>query len=318
MEALMTTQDNTMTASQGGRIAEVIDMFAAQADCKESSRRTYRRNIKTFFAWVDETGRRVEALTRADIIAFKQSLIPEYGADKSTLTAAAYLTAVKLFYKWAEGVKLYPNIANGVKLPKRYNRFEKEPLTAAQAKRLVSEVSAGESLRDEAIINIMLRCGLRCSEVVRANIEDLQQTAGRTILNIKGKGRDSKDSFVIISDKCAASLRAYLATRKDETPKAPLFVCNSNRNEGGRLTTRSVSRIAKEHLKAIGLDGRAYTAHSLRHSTACLLLGAGVPQDMVQKTLRHANPATTQAYTYHLDKQRRLEMAVETKLDDII
>lgn len=314
----MTTQDNTMTASQGVRIAEVIDMFAAQADCKESSRRTYRRNIKTFFAWVDETGRRVEALTRADIIAFKESLIPEYGADKSTLTAAAYLTAVKLFYKWAEGVKLYPNIANGVKLPKRYNRFEKEPLTAAQAKRLVSEVSAGESLRDEAIINLMLRTALRCTEVVNANVGDFRQEAGRNVLYIKGKGRDSKDNLVIISDKCAAYLRAYLATRKDASPAAPLFVCNSNRNEGGRLTTRSVSRIAKEHLKAIGLGGRAYTAHSLRHSTACLLLGAGVPQDMVQKTLRHANPATTQAYTYHLDKQRRLEMAVETKLDDII
>lgn len=317
MEALI-PQENAMTASQGGRIAEVIDMFAAQADCKESSRRTYRRNIKTFFAWVEASGRRIDALTRADIIAFKENLIAEDGADKSTLTAAAYLTAVKLFYKWAEGVKLYPNIADGVKLPKRYSRFEKEPLTAEQAQRLVSEVSAGESLRDEAIINLMLRTALRCTEVVSANVGDFKQEAGRNVLYIKGKGRDSKDNLVIISDKCASYLRAYLATRKDASPAAPLFTCNSNRNEGGRLTTRSVSRIAKGHLKAIGLDGRAYTAHSLRHSTACLLLGAGVSMDMVQKTLRHANPATTQAYTYHLDKQRRLAMAVESKLDDII
>lgn len=306
-------------AAQGAGITEAIDLFAAQADCKDSSRNTYKRNVQHFFAWVQESGRRVDTLTRVDIIAFKEHLLAEDGGNKSSLTAAAYLTAVKLFYKWTEGAKLYPNIADGVKLPRRYKRFEKEPLTAEQAKQLVSEVEAGESHRDAAIINLLLRCGLRCTEVVSANIGDLQQTAGRTILYVKGKGRDSKDNFVIISPKCAASLRAYLATRPNAAPTAPLFTSNAHRNSGERLTTRSVSRIAKANLKAIGLDSRAYTAHSLRHSAACLLLkDANVSADMVQKTLRHANPATTQAYTYHIDKQRRLEMAVECRLDEVI
>lgn len=319
MEAAIITTNNTeLVAGSGARISEVIAAFIAQEDCKPSSRNTYRKGVEQFFGWVEASGRTITALSRVDILAFKEYLISEDGANKSTLTAASYLTAVKLFYKWAEGAKLYPNIADGVKLPKRHKRFEKEPLTARQAQALVEEVADGNNLRDAAIINLQLRCGLRCIEVVNANIGDLQQAAGRTILYIKGKGRDSKDDFVIISDKCAAALRAYLDTRKGAALTEPLFVCNGNRNEGGRLTTRSVSRIAKRHLQAIGLDSRAYTAHSLRHTTACVMLqNAGVSYEMVQKTLRHANPATTQAYTYHIDKQRRLEAAAESKLDSI-
>ena len=83
------------------------------------------------------------------------------------------------------------------------------------------------------------------------------------------------------------------------------------------MTTRTISHIAKQHLQGIGLDSRSYTAHSLRHTAACSLLEATNDIHAVQMTLRHANPATTQLYTYHIDERRRLKAAAELRLDSL-
>lgn len=304
-----------ITAANKTQIEEVINLFIANTDAKESSRNLYKRTLKQFFNWVEETGRDIKYLTRADILIYRDDLINLYG--KSTLTAASYLTSVKLFYKWAESERLSNNIASGVKLPKRNKKFEKEPLTTEQAKDLITEVTINASYKEAAIINLLLRTGLRTIEVVRANIGDLQYKSGQLVLLVQGKGRDSKDNFVIISNKCRAALMLYLNTRNNPQPDEPLFTSSSRRNTGERMTTRSISRIAKNHLKEIGLNSRSHTAHSLRHTCACRLIMAGVPDTMVQMTLRHATPATTQMYIYHVEEQRRLEAAVENKLDNI-
>ena len=77
--------------------------------------------------------------------------------------------------------------------------------------------------------------------------------------------------------------------------------------ENERLTTRTISQVAKDSLRAIGLDEKAYTAHSLRHTTAVNILRAGGSIETAQLTLRHSNPATTQIYTATLDEERRLQ-----------
>lgn len=320
METAIIREQQALQAS-GNNIEDVITAFISQLDCKESSRKLYTRTIKQFFAWVQRTGRSINALTRVDILNYRDGLIDGStttdGKAKSSLTAAAYLTSVKLFYVWAEAVKLYPNIAAGVKLPKREKRFEKEPLTNEQAAALLSSTAETNSLRNTAIVNLLLRTGLRTIEVVRANIEDLQTKAGTHVLYVQGKGHTSKDNFVILSPKCYAAVAAYLSTREDKSPEAPLFTCDSNNNKGGRMTTRTISAIAKENLKSIGLDSRSYTAHSLRHTCACSLLEETGDLHLVQMTLRHSNPATTQIYTYHTDERRRLRAAAEVRLDNL-
>jgi len=96
-----------------------------------------------------------------------------------------------------------------------------------------------------------------------------------------------------------------------------LFTSTSNNSQGGRLTTRTVSYIAKEGLKAIGLDERAFTAHSLRHTTAVNILRAGGSLEAAQFTLRHSNPATTQLYTATLNEERRLQNSGEVLIDSL-
>ena len=172
------------------------------------------------------------------------------------------------------------------------------------------------NLRDYAIVNLLLRTGLRCVEVVRANIDDITYKGGQRILRVWGKGRDERDNFVVLTDKAYAPIKAYLETRGSTTLKEPLFVSTSNRNQNGRLTTRTISKICKEGFRAIGIDAHEYTAHSLRHTTAVMLLKNGSLAD-VQSVLRHTSPATSQIYTKSIEEELRLANPSEMKLDGI-
>ena len=174
-----------------------------------------------------------------------------------------------------------------------------------------------KALRDYAIITLLLRTGLRTIEVIRANVEDITFKGSQRVLLIQGKGRDEKDNFVLLTDKTYQPIAQYLATRGNINGSEPLFTSTSNNSKGERLTTRSISYIAKEGLKAIGLDERAFTAHSLRHTTAVNILRAGGSLETAQFTLRHSNPATTQIYTATLNEERRLQNSGEALIDTL-
>ena len=296
--------------NQSVSIYDAVEVFLSECDIRESSRNVYRRGLQYFFKWVGNSGRTISELTRADVIAFKDTLLSTH----SNLSVAGYLVAVRRFYEWAEGNKLYPNIAKGIKSPKRKNAYLKEHLRENQIHDLLKHYEG--NLRDFAIVNLLLRTGLRTIEVVRANVEDITFKGGQRILRVWGKGRDDKDTFVVLTDKAYAPIRAYLDTRKSTTLKEPLFISTSNRNLCGRLTTRTISKICKEGLCAIGLDAHEYTAHSLRHTTAVMLLKHGTLSD-VQSVLRHASPVTSQIYTKSIEEELRLANPSEMKLDGI-
>ena len=301
---------STPVVNQELSISRAIDAFVAECDIRENSRNVYRRGLQYFFKWVERTGRTISELTRADIITFKDSLLSTH----SNLSVASYLVALRRFYEWAEGNKLYPNIAKGIKSPKRKNAYLKEHLRENQIADLLAHFEG--NTRDYAIVNLLLRTGLRCIEVVRANVEDITFKGGQRILRVWGKGRDEKDAFVVLTDKAYAPIKAYLDTRGSTTLKEPLFISTSNRNLKGRLTTRSISKICKEGFRAIGIGGKEYTAHSLRHTTAVLLLKNGSLSD-VQSVLRHSSPATSQIYTKSIEEELRLANPSEMKLDCI-
>lgn len=311
MNTLQTANSGLALTTQGEAQA-VINVFALSQDVKESSRNLYTRTLSGFFAWVEETGRTISALTVADLITYKDELLK---AGKSSLTVASYVNSIRRFYDWTEANKIYPNIGKGLHAPKRKQAFRKQPLNVAQVGNLL-RYERDMNARDYAIINLIVRTGLRCIEVVRANVEDITYMSGQRVLMVQGKGRDEKDNYVILTDAAYMPIRSYLSTREDAAVKgAPLFTSSSHRNTGERLTTRTVSGLAKEGLKAVGLDNRVFTAHSLRHTAAVNILRAGGTTEQVQFALRHSNPATTQIYTATLRDEQRLANGGENILD---
>lgn len=289
----------------------LVANFVSGLDVKESSRSLYTRTITQYFNWLQEEGKDINTLTRADILEYKDSLL---SSGLSALTIGSYIVAVRKFYEWAEAEKIYPNIAKGIKTPKRVQAFKKQHLTDTKSGELLAHFQS-LSLRDYAIVNLILRTGLRTIEVVRADIGDITFKGERRILKIWGKGHTEKDDFVILTDKAYQPIKDYLETRKGAKQGEPLFTSNSRQNAGERLTTRTISKICKEGLQAIGLDGKEFTAHSLRHTTAVAILKHGGSITDVQEVLRHTSPVTSQIYTESVKEELRLENAPEAMLD---
>lgn len=321
----METSDRHLVVIRGHEVAEgtntldgLIASFLVVQDIKKASAETYKRELLQFFQWVGDSGLDMGALSRVDILDFKDHLL-ERGL--SPLTVSNYIEVVRKFFEWSESMKYYPNIAKGVKGPRREQKFKKLHLSEEQSRALLGffQSSVSETApRDFAVVNLILRTGLRCIEVTRADISDITFRGGRRILKVFGKGRDEKSDFVILSEKAYQPIRDYLQTdRVGALQGEPLFVSFSNNSKGRRLSTRTVSGICKEGLKAIGLDGREFTAHSLRHTTAVQLLKHGGQLADVQAVLRHANPATTQIYTESVKEELRVEKAPELLLDDV-
>lgn len=313
----------------------IVSTFIASQDCKQSSRDLYSRTLSQFFLWVSESGKDMSKMQRRDILEYKDFLL----TDKSNLTAASYIVIVRKFYEWAEACKLYPNIAKGIKTPPKKQAFKKQHLSDNKSAELIAMQSSKvvehhvrrskqnpdggiiveecpTNLRDVAIVNLMLRCGLRCIEVARAKVEDICFKDERRVLKVWGKGKDGKDDFVVLTDKAWLPIKTYLASRGAVKGGEYLFVSASDRCKGEGLTTRTISGICKKGLVEVGLDGREYTAHSLRHTTAVAILKHGGSITDVQDVLRHASPVTSQIYTESIKEEMRLQKAPETMLDN--
>ena len=304
-------QDVAIVSPQ--RIEDLVDSFINSQDVKLSSKLLYRRTLKQYFNWVDKKSYLLSEIARPQLLEYKDELLL---SGMSSLTVGSYITSVRRFYEWTEANKFYPNVAKGIKTPKRKQQFKKQPLLPAQATALLSYYQH-KPLRAYAIVNLLLRTGLRTIEIIRANVEDITFKGSQRVLLVHGKGRDEKDNFVLLTDKTYQPIAEYLATRGKVNSSEPLFTSTSNNSKGERLSTRSISYIAKEGLKAIGLDERAFTAHSLRHTTAVNILRGGGSLEQAQMTLRHSNPATTQIYTATLNEERRLQNSGEALIDSL-
>lgn len=298
----------------GADYDEVLTSFLNGLDIMETSRETYRWGLVRFFKWIRSSGRSLETLSPADIMSFKNSLMKE---KLSPLTIGGYVTAVRMFYSWTETSLLYPNIARSVRPPRGRKGFRKCALSPQESASLLDYLKE-RSLRDYAIVNLILRTGLRTIEVSRADIGDVVRKRGKIVLKVWGKGADEKDAYVILGQPVWGPIQEYLGQRKASSKTDPLFVTEGKGHKGVRMAPRSIQYLCKEALKAIGLDGHEYSAHSLRHTTGVLILKNGGDWKDVQRVLRHASPATSQIYTASIEEEMRLDSNPEGLLDDAI
>ncbi len=287
--------------------------FLNALDVRQSSRNTYKRQLREFIVWRQSTN--ITKPAREDLLAYKEFLKDE--KMLSSYTIAGYLTAVRKYFEWLEVMKLYPNIAKHIKSPKRKRGFKKDALSLEQVKQLLDSIdqSSLSGKRNFALLNLMIRTGLRTIEIIRINREDIATQAGSCVLWIHGKGRDSKDDLVLLTPNALAPIKAYLKARGKVRDEDPIFVSHSMKNFGKQLTTRSISRIVKNSLKAIGLDDDRLTAHSLRHTAITLSLLAGATPQEARAMARHADINTTMIYAHNIN---RIEQAPERKIDNYL
>ena len=160
----------------------------------------------------------------------------------------------------------------------------------------VKDESPSVTARDYCMITLMLNCGMRVSELVGINLEDIRDNT----LRLLGKG--NKERIVYLNDACMSALQNYLPLRKAPetgTDRNALFLSAQHR----RMTTRRVEQIVEKYMKASGLDGRGYSPHKLRHTAATLMYQhGGVDIRALKEILGHANIGTTELYTHISDQ----------------
>lgn len=281
----------------------LLEQFIASIDAKSNSKATYKRQIKPFIEWVSVRYPldRIRFLSQQDIYAYREFLAK---AGKSAYTISGYLTAVRKFFDWLEEQKMFPNIAKNVKGLKKPKGFRKECLTVAQVKEALAsfDTSTSEGLRDFALFNLLVRTGLRTVEVSRALVGDLRQEGGEAILLVQGKGRDSKDDFVLLVEETLRPIRRYLATRGVLSESDSLFASTSNRSRGEPLKERTISGMVKETFRKIDIDDSRITAHSLRHTAVSLSIKNGATLIQAQAMARHSDPKTTMIYFHNHER----------------
>lgn len=278
--------------------AELCDRWVMYIDASQKTIQTYTRNIRQFANWLHENG--ITAPTREDVINFREDM----KVNHSAATVQAYLTTVKLFFKWTEQEHLYPNIADRIKGVKLTTEHKKDPLTTTQLHNVFSHIDRNtlSGKRDYAILCLGVTTGLRTISIINADIKDIRTIGDNTVLFYQGKGHSGKDDYVKLSAPVEMAIREYLAERKETTSDAALFASTAHRNYGERMTTRSISGIVKTALRNAGYDSERLTAHSIRHTfaTQALLNGASIQE--VQQAMAHSDINTTMIYAHNIEK----------------
>ena len=303
---------NGNTKIQLVAVNENINKFVKYIDVAPLSVQTYKTGLKQFFSYLRIN--EVKKPERINVIEFKNSLI---NAGKKPATIAAYLAAVRKFFAWTEAEGIYRNIAAGVKGVRLDKGFKRDALSAEQLRDVIRtvETTTLQGLRDKAILALMSVCGLRCCEVVRADIGDIRINSGVAVLYIRGKARADKSEFVQLTNSVMKAISAYLAARGATKDNEPLFASCSRRNFGRRLTTRTISSIAKRAMVAVGLVSSRLSAHSLRHSSVTIALLNGMSIQETSYFARHRNITTTLLYSHNLN---RLTSQVERTIENAI
>lgn len=236
--------------------------------------------------------RDLASIQAADLREFLAWLY-DRGCGKSTV--ARHLAAVRsLFRYWTQAGEIAENPARLLASPKLGRHLPEIP-TLEQVNQLLDQggvlrenIGLGFPFRDQALLEVLYGAGLRVSELVGLNMNDVDLE--RQTLRVLGKGR--KVRITPYGGKAAAALARYLEVRPLKT--APALFQN---RRGGRLTTRSVARIVKAAAATFGLPVDLHP-HALRHAFASHLLGEGADLRAIQEMLGHKSLATTQRYTH--------------------
>ena len=281
-------------------VAPLFDRWIAYLDAPQKTVETYNRSLRQFAGWIAARG--ITEPKREDVVAYRTWLL---ASGRKPATVQAYMSAVKLFFAWTEAENLYPNVAEHVKGAKLDTEHKKDPLTVPQIHALISglETDTEQGARDYAILLLMLTTGLRTVSVASADVGDLRTVGASSVLFYRGKGHDDKAIYVKVAPPVDAAIRAYLTLRGKTDAAAPLFASVAKQNHGGRMTTRSISRICKEHLRDADLDSDRLTAHSFRHTAATLNLLHGGTVEETQQLLDHKNITTTMIYVHALERE---------------
>jgi site-specific recombinase XerD len=298
-------------------VADLINEFLESLEVESGRSRYTTRNYELYLSRIlefqnefnPENDLKPEDITEEWLRKYRLWLnryLTERGKNLTVMTQNYHLIALRGFLKYLAKRKIKSLDPVLVELP-RTHRAQVTFLYVDEINRIVEQIplDTEDGLRDKAIFELLFSTGLRVSELVGLNRENVNLS--RREFMVRGKGQ--KDRPVFISQAAADAVQDYLDERKDSLPA--LFLNNSRnqpmvgtKGDYRRLTPRSIERIINKYVRMAGIT-KHVTPHTLRHSFATDLLSNGADLRSVQSLLGHANISTTQIYTHVTDPRLR-------------
>ena len=228
-----------------------------------------------------------------DRVQHHNSSHSDYGLNAAS--RARKIATIRSFYNYLTNKthQLRENPVKDIDSPKLQKTLPKY-LTLDESVQLLDSVDGKNQERDYCILTLFLNCGLRISELVGLNLNDIQEDA----LRVLGKG--NKVRIIYLNDACQDALDRWLAVRRPIQGRDQNALFLSSRNE--RISRSMVHAMVKKRLGAAGIDASQYSSHKLRHTAATLMLQNGVDVRAVQEVLGHDHLNTTEIYT-HIDNE---------------
>lgn len=275
-----------------------LDHLAVERGLSRNTLDAYRRDLRRYLAFLEERGvRDVGSAGEEDVAAFVRHLSGSEYAPERTYRASSVaraLAAARALHRFLvrEGV-VADDPTQGVIRP-RIPRSLPKPLTVDQVAALLAAPGDAEppAARDTAILEVLYGAGLRISELVALDVDDVDLDEGS--LRVVGKG--DKERVVPLGRYAVRAVASYLARGRPSLAGARTRGALFLNQRGGRLTRQGATNIIQAAARRAGIRARV-TPHVLRHSFATHMLEGGADVRVVQELLGHASVATTQIYT---------------------
>lgn len=284
-------------------IGDFLDYLTFERNVSPNTITAYRDDLESFIGFLCNDyltmGRDQLDLRRVDHLAIRSYLAHLSRRKLARATVARHLSALRSFFKFlVREERVEANPARTVATPKREKHLPAVLQTSDVALLLEQpDTSVTLGIRDAAWLELLYASGLRISELVGIDIDDLELRS--KLVKVRGKG--SKERIVPFGSKAESALRAYLAVRGDlvrDPDEQAVFV----NYRGERITTRSIRRLFDDYVRDASLRA-GVSPHTMRHSFATHLLNAGADLRGIQELLGHASLSTTQKYTHLNDWQ---------------
>lgn len=297
MYSISTINEQPLTA-QSFNGFDFANRYIAYIDAMPETVKVYSKAVGYFIGYLISNN--ITNPTRADILAYKEHLKEGHKAN----TVQLYIIAVRAFFSWLETEGIYPNIARNIKGAKVEHGFKRDDLEPCEVRDMAASIDTENPTgkRDYAIVLLLVACGLRTIEAMRADIQDFDGSR----LFVRGKGREEKAQAVNVPDGVARAIRSYLATRPQARPEDPLFTSTSNNSKGERISTRSIRGLVKKYMQSAGIISNRKTAHSLRHTAITQALLGGASLQETQGFARHSNINTTMMYAHNIERKKNI------------
>jgi integrase/recombinase XerD len=256
----------------------------------------YRTDLLQYGAFLAKRRRGATDADRADVADFLADLATGNGHPPcSPATINRKTACLRSFYRHLRREELVHDDPTSALSPPARSRKLPRVLSYGEVKRLLDSVNEADpiGLRDRALLEVMYGCGLRASEAVGLDVNEVELRRGF----VRPQGKGGKERIVPLGREAAAAVRRYLRAGRGELvgsrSVSSLFV----NFRGGPLTRQGLYKIVLRHAESAGLGDRM-SPHTLRHSFATHLLSGGCDLRSVQEMLGHADLSTTQLYTH--------------------